>query len=477
MGHKSIPINFAIQSYKARSGLASAERVVNMYAELTPAESKSQVALFRTPGVTIWQLLDNFNPIYGMIVMVNKLYVVCGVDLYEIDTNKNFSIVGTLGTAPGRVMMTENGTQVTILTQSGIAYYYDTNTMLFQQITSPNYKNSNSVTTLDGYTVFTRQESQEFFISAIRETQTYAALDFALAEAESDNLVTVLNYNRQLILIGTRSTEVWYDTGNNTFPFERIDGVLIKKGTAAKYSAISDVTGVYWLGDDKVWYRATNYQPERISTHGIERIINEMEVIGDCFAFIYVQEGHRFLCTTYPTEGKTLCYDITSGLWHERESLNPVNMMPGQWLANAHANFAGKELVGDINTGTIYELDLDAYTENETTMICKVVSATQFDDYNRDSIGRFTLWMDTGVGLDGIPQGVDPQIMMKSSRDGGQIFSNELWQPMGPLGLYETEVWWDQVEWGRSLILEVSVSDPVRFAITGAFINIEQGLS
>jgi len=84
---------------------------------------------------------------------------------------------------------------------------------------------------------------------------------------------------------------------------------------------------------------------------------------------------------------------------------------------------------------------------------------------------------DTGVGLDGIPQGVDPQIMMKSSRDGGQIFSNELWQPMGPLGLYETEVWWDQVEWGRSLILEVSVSDPVRFAITGAFINIEQGTS
>jgi len=125
----------------------------------------------------------------------------------------------------------------------------------------------------------------------------------------------------------------------------------------------------------------------------ISKEIESYAVKDDAFGFNYTIEGHQFYALTFPSENKTWEFDTLTGLWHERESLNPMNMMPGQWLANAHANFAGKELVGDLNTGNIYELDLDAYTENSTTMICKVVSATQFDDYNRDSIGRFILWM------------------------------------------------------------------------------------
>ncbi len=137
-----------------------------------------------------------------MQVMGENLYVVCGVSIYKIDSTMTKTLLGTIGTTPGRVMMTENGTQVTILTENGTAYYATTSTVT--QITDGQYELANSVTTLDGYSVFTEKESTQFFISALRDTSSYSALDFASAEAESDNLVTVLSYNRQLILMGTQ---------------------------------------------------------------------------------------------------------------------------------------------------------------------------------------------------------------------------------------------------------------------------------
>lgn len=475
MADIAIPINFAIQSYKARSGLASAERVVNLYAEENPPQSGSKVSLFRTPGATSWKNVGINYPIYGMIVVIEDLYVVCGITLFKIDPNKNLTNIGSMPVAPGRVMMTENGTQITILCESGLAFYYDIPTTTFAQITDGNYQLSNSVTTLDGYTIFTAKDSQNFFWSKNLDTRIYSALDFAPANGESDNLVTCLNYKQQLILLGTRSTEIWYDTGNNPITFQRIDGALIKKGTNAKYTAVSDLTGVYFLGNDKIVYQAQNYTPARISTYGVEKAIESYTTINDAYAFIYVQEGHRFYCLTFPSEGATWVFDVTTGLWHERESLSLMTMQPGAWLANNSIGFNNMILVGDKNdTGEIYELDLDNKTENGTPIIWIATSATQFDNYKRLVCNKFILWMNTGVGIDGTAQGSNPQVMMQTSVDGGKTWSNELWQPIGEIGAYLTEVWWDQVDFGRNLLIRITGSDPVVIAIIGAFLELTQ---
>jgi hypothetical protein len=475
MADKLIPINFAFQSYQARSGLASAEQVVNMYGEINPPESPSKVSIYRTPGTTVWLELNEFNPIYGMVVLGENLYVVCGVSFYQVTPAKTAILKGEMGTSPGRVMMTENGLQVTILTEAGIAYYYDVDTDTFAIINDPEFEDSNSITTLDGYTISTEKDSQTFQWSENKQTESWLGLDFAAAEAESDNLTVGLNYNRQLLLIGTRTIEVYVNTGDPIFQFQRLDGALIKSGTAAKYSAVADLAGIFWLDtNEKVVYQATNYQPKRISTFGIEKMLNDMETLEDAFAFVYVQAGHRFLVMTFPTEEKTICYDITQDLWHERSSINPVTNRAGQWLANCHIAYGGKQLIGDANTGTIYELDLNAYTENGTKMLLKAVSATQFDNYNWDSLGRFVLFMDTGTGIV-TGQGSDPQVMFRSSKDGGKTWSNELWQPLGEMGNYCTEIWWEQVEHGRNFLAEIRVSDPVNIAITGAYLQVNQG--
>ena len=104
----------------------------------------------------------------------------------------------------------------------------------------------------------------------------------------------------------------------------------------------------------------------------------------------------------------------------------------------------------------------------------KIISVTQFNDYNRDSVGDLTLLMDTGVGINN-NQGIDPQIMLRTSIDGAKTWSKELKQQLGKQGNYETEVVWNRVASGRSLIMEFKISDPVKRAIIDAYLDTTGG--
>ncbi len=478
-------ILFATNSYQARSGIMSSERLVNMYAEANPKKQRNaniepfRGAIYGTPGTTIWVdfttlATPNFNSIFGSTVMGGDLYVVCGLTVYKIDTSKTVTTLGTLATTPGRVMMTHNRTQVTILTISGDSWVATSSTLA--KITDVNYQSASSVTTIDGYTVFSKTETDIFFISALNDSTTYAALDVATAEYQVDNLVAVYSFNNYLWLLGENTIEIWYNSGNVLFPFERVDGIFIDVGCGARFSVASDeFGGIFWLGNDNIVYRATSSRPIAISTAPISKAIEGYSITNDAFGTFYVQEGHRFYALTFPAACKTWVYDVTTDLWHERESRNPDTSAAEEWLTNSLSYFTNLNIVGDKNTGRLYELDMDVFEENGTTIIREAIAGTVFKNFSRTATNRFTLIMDTGVGIDGSGQGTDPEIMLSSSRDGGKTFPYEEKQKIGKIGNSETEVFWTLVDWGRSLILKINISDPIKVAITAAYINQKIG--
>lgn len=471
-----IPINFAVNAYQSRSRLASSERLLNFYGEPTPLDSPFKSAtIFNTPGTLRWLQFDNYNSVYGMQVMGENLYVVVGLTLYKISPTKTITNLGILGTTPAPVMMTENGNQVTILTESGISYYYDNQTNIFGQITSGNYQSASSVATIDGYTAFSVIDSGQFFISALNDTTIYSALDYAYAQAVSDNIVRLVVYNRQLYIFGTNSIEIWYDTGNLTFPLQRIDGILIQRGLGAKFSTATEVDGIYWLGEDKIIYRTKDYFPERISTYAIENEISNYETIEDAIAFIYTQVGHKFYCLTFPTANKTWVYDISTNLWHERGSLNSTQTQIQKWHCLYHANFNGDNIVNGIVNGKLCELDLNTYTEDGVPLISEAISCAQFDSYNYKFIDRLGLMMDFGVGVDGNSQGENPKIMMNFSTDGGYTWSEENENSLGDIGQYPTELYWERLGKCRSMIFKIRISDPVKRTIIGGYLKTKDG--
>ncbi len=96
-----------------------------------------------------------------------------------------------------------------------------------------------------------------------------------------------------------------------------------------------------------------------------------------------------------------------------------------------------------------------------------------FKNFARMSINKFVVVMDTGVGI-ATGQGSDPQLMGRFSLDGGKVYTNELWQPIGAQGSFLTEVFWTKVcGKTRSFIAKLNYSEPTKFQIVGAFVEVE----
>ncbi len=89
---------------------------------------------------------------------------------------------------------------------------------------------------------------------------------------------------------------------------------------------------------------------------------------------------------------------------------------------------------------------------------------------------RLEFEIQRGVGLN-TGQGIDPQVMVKLSPDGGQTWWPERWTSAGEMGQYDETV--ALSKWGecRNPVVEVTVSDPVLWAFIACYATTEPGTS
>ena len=465
-------IHFGVNSYKAKSGLVSAERLVNCYAEITPQTSSFPNMVLGTAGLTVWKDTSVSLPVYGMRVMGENLFVVVGNKVYKIDSSKTQTLLGKITSEIGRVIMTDNGDQVTIELPDGTTYYCTATASSLTQITDGDFNDSGSITTLDGFTISALIDSNQFQWSDVNNTQNWNASNAATVEANSSKIVRVYQNNLELWFFKEDIIQVYYNTGTGSPLFQRKEGVYIEKGCASKYSVATLDNSFFFLGNDRIVYQTIGYQLKPISTFPLSQEIEKYEVINDAIGFTYVQDGHKQYCLSFPSENKTWEYDITTELWHERESLDNQNR-DGRWRANCQAYFAGKNLVGDFQTGIIYELDPDVYTENGTVIKREIIGTTMFKNFARMNLNKFVVMMDTGVGI-ATGQGSDPQIVGRFSDNGGKTYTDELWQPIGAEGSFLTELFWTKIGGkARSFIDKLNYSEPTKFHVVGAFVEVE----
>lgn len=100
---------------------------------------------------------------------------------------------------------------------------------------------------------------------------TIDPLNFATAERSPDPVHSVRVVGDQFWLLGTDSTEVWYATGNQDTPFQRVQGRLFDRGVWQGTDVqIKDF--VLLVDPDGIVYRIGS-SPERISNNSIEERI------------------------------------------------------------------------------------------------------------------------------------------------------------------------------------------------------------
>lgn len=458
-------IRFATQSYKHDSLPLSSQRLVNAFAESQPRTAKNNVSVHGCHGIVEFATCG-FGPIRGGIEVQDVAYFVSGEEFWSVSSDGTSQLLGSGITGGGTVSMDGSDEEVVIVNGTN-GYIFDIAGNSFSAIGDADFNAANTVALINSVFVYDWAGTNKFFCSQELDAGNIDALDFASAESSPDGVVCVRNRNGLLMVFGTHSLESWDHTGASDFPFSKIKGGTIDRGIAGPYAIVDEDASLFFLGDDRVFYRLNGLQVIRISTHAIERTWQDYTRVDDAFCFRLPVDGHKFIYITFPTAGATFGFDIATGLWHERMSWDPRGSEL-KWRVSCAVPVYNKILVGDGNSGKIGYLDRRTYTEFGDPSLMLAVFPPIYPNGKNTSLPCFEVDMETGVGLS-TGQGSDPQVMLEYSTDGGRTYSApQQWRTMGAIGAYQTRLQWRELGSAFHWTFKLSVTDPVKRTITGA---------
>ena len=440
-----------------------AQKRTNLYVELQQDAEKSNMALFPTPGLLAFVNFGAY-PSRGIYRKDNFLYVVNRFTLWRVSNDGSMTSLGTLATSAGRVDMSDNGTQI-IVVDGPNGYIYNTNTSTFTQITSPNFPGASTVTFLNGYFVVTKPDTGQFYVSSLYDGLTWAALDFATAESNPDNLVRVLADNGQLVLFGPETTEFWGDSGALDFPFARVGAAAIEWGLAARWSLAKFMDSLIFLRRNRLGAvqvcTLSGYNAVPVSNPEMDYVFSKYSATENATGFSYMVSGHPFYQINFPSAGESWLYDGLTKAWSKVESSG------GRHRGEIQQNFLDRSYVTDWENGKLYYFQDGLYTDDGQQIARELITRHQ-------SVGDWMcfdeLWLEMEAGTGTLlGQGADPKIMMSVSKDGGHTYGNEIWVPMGKQGEYRRRAVWRKLGRARDWVFKFRITDPVKTVFVAAW--------
>ena len=495
-------------AYTARSIIANAQRCVNLYGEANPEDAPAPMTYYPTPGLTTLGTPPAAGAGRGLYAASSgQLYAVVGSNLYAVSSSWTFTLVGALKTSSGMVSMADNQTLMCLVDgPNGYSVNLVGNT--FAQISDPAFYGADKVDFADTFFIFNKPATGQFYISPSNSLTGFDPLYYATKIGASDLLATVAVVHRELWLIGAqKSSEIWINQGGTDFPFGIMNGAFIQHGCEAKYSVAQMGDALFWLSQDnqggKIVVRGQGYQTQRVSTHAIEAAMSSYSTVSDAVGWTYQQQGHQFYVLTFPTADKTWCLDIVTGEWHERVWLD-TNGAEHRHRGISAAYAYGVNVVQDWQTGALYALDLNNYTDAGQPIIRRRGFPHMQSDGKRVFYSAFIADMEAGTDPASISQaspayvlaadgsgniikpdvvpvylGMDsgsflanPQsVYLRYSDDRGATWSNPIDGGMGYTGQYVTSILFRRLGMARDRVFELFWSAPIKTALNGAYVE------
>jgi len=341
---------------------------------------------------------------------------------------------------------------------------------------------SSHITWIDGYFLLNEVGTNKFWTSDLKSI-VINGLSFASSEGSPDLVMGLIANQRYLWVFNEKTTEVYANTGNADFPFERVGGGFVEMGCLAKHSIAKIDNTVFWLGRSEdgsgAVYAAKGITPERISTHAIEYAISTYASPSSATSYTYHDQGHNFFVLNF-TEA-TWVFDLSTGLWHQRAYTTGAGALERQ-RGEVHAfdSASGLHLIGDRTSGKLYFYN-NNYFKDDTDLITRLRASPHISSgLKRVFCSSFQLDMEVGVGLVS-GQGSDPTVMLDFSNDGGNTWSSEAYAladaGSGQIGDFKKRVIWRRLGSFRDRIFRIKITDPVKVTLIGAEINVTEGQS
>ncbi|MGH9452350.1 MAG: hypothetical protein ACRD2O_00090 [Terriglobia bacterium] len=482
---------FVGPSYASQSLNADAQACINWYPEADESGAgNAPIMLYPTPGLKLFATLAGF-PSRGSLTIGGRTFVVGGTTFCEVLADGAVTNWGSVANDGLPVTMAASPQQL-LLASAGTAYIFGLSANTLAAIPGVTFSGPVSQAAIcDDFFVLTIANSKTFYVSAPLDASDWTTNGSAIVSVFPDNIVSMIVDHREIWFASDTKTVVYYDSGA-IFPFDVIPSAFIEAGIAAQATLVQLDNTIFWLGADErghgVVWRGYGYMPQRVSNHALEFAMQGYARIDNAVAFAYQDQGHQFYVLYFPTPSVTWVYDTLTQMWHQR----------GYWLEasgkfgavhywNHTFNF-GRHLVGDWNSGKIYEMHIPVETgaawtfaDDDGNPIRRVRRAPHVSTEQKfQFFSELQVYVEAGLGplpplTDGAGNPRGPQMILRWSEDGGHNWSNEYARDCGQAGQYARRVRWLRLGNSRDRIFEVSCADPVGFRIVDAYLQMTPG--
>ena len=477
---------FCNGSYVSQSPLADCEKTINWAVEnIESTNGTSKMALYPTPGVSLLGTAS-LGPGSAHFSMFGREWAVIGGTFYEISQAGAFTTIGSVavGTLPATISSNgATGNQLMITsgataTTAGNVYIFTLNTNAFAQISS-----MNGLATvgdqLDGFFLALNAQTATVYISNLNDGTTWVTgLNFFKRNIAPDPWISMKVANHFIWLMGTYTSEIWWDAGTSPVPFAPYNTGIIPYGCAAQFSPCVANGSLVWVAQTKdgsaMVVQASGFTPTPISTYALSYALTQYPTVADAVGDTYTDLGHTYYLLSFPTAGTTICYDANTQQWHDRGTWISNNGGFSAWRPRFHAYAFGQHRMLDATTGELWQMGSQFTSDVDGNPIRRVrVAPPLYYQNQRLFVSALEVAAEIGLGLN-TGQGSNPQFMLRISKDGAKTWGNERARSAGEIGTYRTRIRWNQCGMARRMVFEISVTDPIPWRLMDAMVELRQ---
>lgn len=472
-------------SYQHKYKDWNAQRTVNWYPKITDQKSqeknKTQMGLFPRPGLTLHVDLGGESVrghFTARTLTQERDFAVVGTSLWEIHYDGSKTLHGALtGMSTGsrsKVYMAVNNNSELMIQDPLAAYVFDMTTNVLTKITDIDYPNGSTLDYADGYFIISDGEGRVSF-SDLGDGFTWSGNNFFTPTFKPDKVKAIVASREEIICFGDITIEVYINDGDT--PFIRQSRTSMYYGLTARDSVAVHQSGVFFLGKSQtggseVYQMGSDYSLTPISSPAISQRLNDY-VNEDAEGYIMCStDGHIFYHLHLPALNTTMVYDVTTGMWHERQSMRPYSDADGtfpqdMYRGRNHVSFKGMNLYGDWFSGKIFKEDINSSTDEGNVRLLKRTSSIFQNELKYVSVYGLEFDMNPGAAS----AGTEPVMMLTYSKNGGNTFESQDLVGLGETGEYDYRVKTNSLGTARNWVIDFSVSDPIDVIVTQAVAN------
>lgn len=415
-----------------------------------------------------------------------RLVVVVDADVFLINKNFAISFIGSLQSQAGVVYISENNADQIAIVDGLFVYIYNTTTQKFTTVTDipfqPVY-----IDFQDTYFIIPDGVSHEWFLSAPNNGLVWptGAQNVGQLQTKPDTMIAVVRFNRQLFVMGKKTTEIWHDVGARLFPYQRDNSLSIDYGCLNAATIASGFGLLVWLavnekaGPTIMVSRGGNAR--QISTDGINFVLDKLDAPEDASGFLFEEDGHIFYLITFRTDNISYVYDFNTNKFYDvtDECLNAHLATRIAFFDNTHYFISSEngdlyEMGTDFST---FKYTLDPDDKGKTIPRIRILPPFRKPDASRYVINNISVTTEMGNAFPTRPEILDiettfeevPQVVdLSMSKDGGQTFGTVVRKEFNRIGNRRNRLRWFNLGSSNDTTFQFRFWGKYRFVITSA---------